>query len=162
MANVGATPLLRLSRPLLFLRCLFRFLRVDLHRTFIPQSPFINDILDPRHTLATLVIAILYCVQIAKSDARASVGLPLRFQEVTLSQKNVPQGMKIPETFPPELGCAPSPAKDVLKPGIVLERVMRGFSLLLSSPKERVEAVIRVHGDVEMGTECAWCSRCLA
>src|SRR5712672_3094016 len=54
MANVGTTPLLRLSRPLPFLRCLFRFLRVDLHRTFIRKSPFINDILDPRHTLATL------------------------------------------------------------------------------------------------------------
>jgi|SRR5712671_5508334 len=99
--------------------------------------------------------------------------------------------MNIPETFPPELCCTPSPAwdeerpharqsnsyptlnlkvkgeasaltKDVIKPGIVLKRVMRDFPVLLSSPKERVEAVVRVHGDIEVWAECAWCNRCLA
>lgn len=32
---------------------------------------------------------------------------------------------------------------------------MRRFSILLSLPKERVEAVVWVHGDVEVWSECA-------
>ena len=51
--------------------------------------------------------------------------------------------------------------KDVAQSRIVLQGIMRRFSVLLSLPKERVETVIGVHGNVEVWSECARCARCL-
>jgi hypothetical protein len=113
----------------------------------------------------------------------APIALHLRCYEVTLSQKDIPQGMKIPEAFSSELCRRPSYdlkrksprqklswpgwearslTKNVLKSGIVFKGVVRHFPILLSFPEERVEAVVWVHGDVEMWAKCARCTRCLA
>jgi hypothetical protein len=48
--------------------------------------------------------------------------------------------------------------KDVLKPRMIVQRVMDHFPILLSFPEAGVEAVFWIHGDVEMWAERAGCT----
>jgi hypothetical protein len=110
---------------------------MDLHRAFIRKSPFINHVLYSRHALATLarkkkkknvrtkepkrkkrsraaqtymVNPLFYFAQYTHRDGGAPIGHHLRRQEIPLSQKDIPQGMQIPEAFSSELCCSPSSA----------------------------------------------------
>jgi len=59
-------------------------------------------------------------------------------------------------------GCCCPLTKNVLKSGFIFKGVMRHFPILLFFPEERVEAVVWVHGNVEMWAKCARCTRWLA